>query len=208
MHLLSTHIMGQDNALGLDDVVLPPFEAITATPGVPGDSTSSDADLTVGVVGRKITVAPMGLWSGVEITPQATPRDPSPGPVQLLAKPIQLLVVEGQDGKEVAATSAAPTRVTHATATTLRTESEWSAGTSLRGRTTVAYDIDGCAKITLELQPPTAPISALSLQIPLQLSEVYLMHSITDLLRNHFAGRIPAGDGEVYNTTAINRYQL
>ena len=34
------------------------------------------------------------------------------------------------------------------------------------------------------------------------------MHTVTDYTRMHYAGSIPKGEGEVYNTTAVNRYQL
>ena len=35
-----------------------------------------------------------------------------------------------------------------------------------------------------------------------------LTHTVTDYTRIHFAGSIPKGEGEVYNTTKVHRYQL
>ena len=53
----------------------------------------------------------------------------------------------------------------------------------------------------LALLPSKTPIDELTLRIPLKIAEAPFMHAVTDLLRFHYAGRIPAGEGEVYNTT-------
>jgi hypothetical protein len=87
------------------------------------------------------------------------------------------------------------------------TETTWTAG-PLTGTTRVEYDYDGCAKVSLKLAETSTPIMSLQLVMPLHLHEAYLMHTVTDFMRIHYAGSIPAGEGEVYNTTNINRYML
>ena len=56
----------------------------------------------------------------------------------------------------------------------------------------------------------TVPLRSLQLRIPLRMTptEATLTHTVTDYTRIHFAGSIPKGEGEVYNTTKVHRYQL
>ena len=53
-------------------------------------------------------------------------------------------------------------------------------------------------------------LRSLQLRIPLRMTptEATLTHTVTDYTRIHFAGSIPKGEGEVYNTTKVHRYQL
>ena len=44
--------------------------------------------------------------------------------------------------------------------------------------------------------------------MPADLSEAFVMHTVTDQIREHFAGAIPAGEGEVWNSSAVARYKL
>ena len=94
---------------------------------------------------------------------------------------------------------------------TARVEAEfpWSAG-PLRATTQALFDYDGCVKMTVELAPTTVPLRSLQLRIPLRMTptEATLTHTVTDYTRIHFAGSIPKGEGEVYNTTKVHRYQL
>ena len=189
----------EGNTLGMDDIVIPPFEALTVTNSpVPGEAVTK-----IGVVARELTLTDVGLWSQVAITPPATPRQPNPVAIGLLAKPIEL--VANISGKAVVA--AGKVKVTKSTPTIVETSSTWSAG-PLSGSLITHYEQDGCMKTTLTLQPTAVNISGLALHIPLKLSEAPFMHAVTDLLRFHYAGRIPPGEGEVYNTSAIPRFQL
>jgi hypothetical protein len=195
----------EGNSLGLDDILVPPFTAMTVTNAPAGSSSArGGAGIQVGVVGRQLTLTDVGLWGSVAITPPATPRDPAPAAIQLLAKPMELAATFG-DGSAFVATGTVA--VTKRTPTAVTTWSNWSAG-ALRGTMNASYDFDGCVRVCLGLQPTSQLVSALSLRIHLNLSEAPFMHPVTDLLRQHYAGRVPAGDGEVYNTTAIPRYQL
>lgn len=54
-------------------------------------------------------------------------------------------------------------------------------------------DYDGCGRFSLTLNPTTEPIDSLQLRIPLRLSEAYLTHTVTDYIRENYAGSIPSG---------------
>ena len=182
----------------MDDILIPPFTPLTVS--ADAAAPASGAGTRVGAIAREMTLTDLGLWSQVAITPPATPRDPKPAAINILAKPITL--VAHIVGKDVTATGKVTT--TKATPTAVETTSSWSAG-PLSGSLDTHYDPDGCMRVELTLQPTTTPISTLRLLIPLRLSEAPFMHAVTDLLRQHYAGRIPRGEGEVYNTTAITR---
>jgi hypothetical protein len=124
-------------------------------------------------------------WTSFVKTGHPSPMPPPPPPPP--PPPNTTVIEEG------------PTRVA--------TETTWTAG-PLIGATRVEYDYDGCAKVSIKLSATKTPIISLQLVIPLRLKEAYLMHTVTDFMRIHYAGSIPAGEGEVYNTTKINRYML
>ena len=63
---------------------------------------------------------------------------------------------------------------------------------SLCGRT-ARQDYDGCGRFSLTLNPTTEPIDSLQIRIPLRLSEAYLTHTVTDYIRENYAGSIPSG---------------
>lgn len=63
-------------------------------------------------------------------------------------------------------------------------------------------------RLYITLHATTAPLTELTLRVSIKLTEATVMHAVTDSLRLHYAGAIPAGEGEVYNTTSINRFQL
>ena len=186
----------EGNTLGMDDIVIPPFTALNV-------AGTGAAGTKVRAVARELTLTDMGLWSQVAITPPATPREPKPAAIDVLAKPIELVATIG--GKVVVA--AGKGKITKSTPTSVETTSSWSAG-PLSGSLATSYEQDGCMKTTLTLQPSATNISGLALHIPLKLSEAPFMHAVTDLLRMHYAGRIPPGEGEFYNTSAIPRFQL
>ena len=60
----------ENNSLGREDIIIPPFEPMTVA--------ERENQVTVGVVSRKITSTTVGLWDQVAVTPGATPRQPSP----------------------------------------------------------------------------------------------------------------------------------
>ncbi|MCL1920514.1 MAG: DUF6067 family protein [Kiritimatiellaeota bacterium] len=164
----------EEEQLGNERVVIAPFTPLTV----------KTWPTRVGCVLREHRLDAAGLWRGV--TSQG---------VALLAAPMRLEgSVNGKacaaSGKGVTFTERAPDRVLgHA---------PWTLG-ALRGRTEFAFDYDGMVRVTLHIDPSPATVESLSLVIPLRTDEASLMHPVTDLLRFHYAGRIPDGAGELWH---------
>jgi hypothetical protein len=78
----------------------------------------------------------------------------------------------------------------------------WQAG-PLEGMTAVNYDYDGLMELTLGIAPTETEIDRLQLVIPLKASEAWLMHPVTGMLRHHYAGRVPAGSGKVWDSSSV-----
>jgi hypothetical protein len=197
----------EGNTLGQQDVVIPPFTPIRA-------ARTGTGAISIGVVGRELTLSSTGFWAQVAVTSElpstaaaAAARRPR-APVQILSGPIEL-VAEFASGETHTATArpGGSSVVVAASATSVQTNSSWTAG-ALSGHTHATYDYDGCVKLRLVLEPLAKPLLSLTLRVPLKNGEAPFMHTVTDLLRSHFAGRIPAGAGEVYNTTAVYRFEL
>ena len=191
----------EQGKLGEEDILIPPFTALTVTNPSPGGG----AGPKIGVVARDLTLTTVGLWRNVVVTPPATPRNPKPTPLEILAGAVELVAQVG--GKRIVATATASVAVTKFTPTVVQTQSKWTAG-ALSGSLQTSVDPDGCTRVDLTLDKSATPVTELTLRIPLKLEEAPFMHAVTDLLRFHYAGRVPAGEGEVYNTTSIARYQL
>ena len=189
--------------LGQDQVVIPPFEPITTT-----NASEQCCAVTsqhccvaqVSVVGRNHSVHSAGLWEQVSIAA----RDASV-PVRILASPVALVAVSGN--VEHTAAGRMPPAVVASSEVAAVVKASWRAG-PLAGTTTAAYDYDGCVKLTIDLEPTTAAVQELTLRVPLHDAEAPLFHTVTDYLREHKAGRLPPGEGEVYNTTDAPRHQL
>lgn len=54
-------------------------------------------------------------------------------------------------------------------------------------------------RIALRLEPAAVRVDAIQLAIPMKTAETWLMHPVTDLLRHHYAGRIPDGQGRLWD---------
>ena len=76
--------------------------------------------------------------------------------------------------------------------------SAWTAG-PVRGDTEFDFDYDGMAKITLHIAAADLRVDRMQLVIPMMAHEASLMHPVTDLLRFHYAGRIPDGHGRLWD---------
>jgi hypothetical protein len=168
------HFPWEKETLGLERIVIPPFTPMTV----------SRWHSRVSCVLRTHDIAGDGLWR--QVTSQGTP---------LLASPMRLeLDAAGQtytsQGKKVTFTEKAPDRV--------RGNASWRAG-PLRGSTGFSLEYDGMAKLSLHLEPAEERIDALRLVIPMRTDETWLMHPVTDLLRFHYAGRIPDGAGTLWD---------
>ncbi len=164
--------------IGLDDVVIPPFEPL----GV------DESAARVSCVLRSHEHGEAGLWKQVKSQGR-----------ELLAGAVRLEATA--DGKTVAATGAAAT-ITERKPTHVAGKAAWKAG-GLEGTTDFAYDYDGFTEFTLTLAPTAAAIDRVQLVIPLQASEAWLLHPVTTLLRHHYAGRVPAGSGKVWDSANL-----
>ncbi len=170
------HYEWEGQKLGLDDVVIPPFTPLEA----------DAAQGTVACVLRQHAHGEAGLWR--QVTSQGR---------EILAGPVRLEAASG--GRTVTAAGAAmtfetvkPTQVSGRTA--------WRAG-AIGGTTEFLYDYDGLMQLTLRLPKQDAEVESLRLVIPLKASEAWLMHPVTLGLRHHYAGRIPAGEGRVWDSS-------
>ncbi len=166
----------EGNRLGLEDIVVPPFTPLEV-----------DGPVVRSVL-RAHTHGAAGLWSQVVSQER-----------ELLAGPVRLDVTQG--GKVHTAAGPAP-RFTGKKPTAVSGEADWTAG-ALSGTTRFTYDYDGMQTITLELAPTETEIERVQLVIPLKASEAWLMHPVTTTLRHHFAGRIPTGEGQVWNSSKV-----
>ena len=160
--------------LGLDRVVVPPFTPLTVDKAAP----------SVSCVLRKHELDGNGLWK--QVSSQGRP---------LLSAPMRLEVEAGgqvyvAEGKKVTFTEKAADRV--------QGRASWTSG-PLRGRTEFTFDYDGLMKVTLHVEPATNRVDSMRLVIPMKTGETWLMHPVTDLLRFHYAGRIPDGTGTLWD---------
>ena len=65
--------------------------------------------------------------------------------------------------------------------------------------------IDGMMKVTMRLAPTTTTVDSLALVIPMKTDETWLMHPVTEGLRANYAGRIPDGQGKVWDSAECPR---
>ncbi|MBM4019617.1 MAG: hypothetical protein FJ288_15070, partial [Planctomycetes bacterium] len=168
----------EGNRLGRDDVVIPPFTPL---------AVEADGPVVRSVL-RAHTHGAAGLWR------QVVSQDR-----ELLAGPVRLEVTRGGT---VHAAGGQPGHIVETTPTRVRGEAGWTAG-PLAGTTRFTYDYDGMKTITLELAPTETEAERVQLVIPLKASEAWLMHPVTTHLRHHYAGRIPAGKGKVWDSSKV-----
>lgn len=176
----------RDNQLGTNSVVLPPFTPLALDIG----------QSTVSCLLRTYKVGRTGLWDQVTTQGQS-----------LLAGPMQLQATMGGVSYNAAGSQVNYSKINGAEVVGT---TRWNAGNAA-GDVQVDYEYDGMMKVTLRIEPTTAPISDLSLVIPLQDSAMtndprgLLMHAVTDGLRKNPVGRVPAGVGVVWNSANIDR---
>ena len=177
------HFAWEKSRLGQDRVVIPPFTPLVATEEPP----------RVSAVLRRHDLDGTGLWR------QAVSQGH-----ELLASPMRLEIeAQGQTyvaaGERLALTEKAADRV--------QGSGSWTAG-PIAGRTEFAFDYDGMMKVVLHFGSPGQRLDAMQLVIPLKTDEAWLMHPVTDLLRFHYAGRIPNGKGLLWDYGGTRREVL
>lgn len=161
-------------ALGCERTVIPPFTPMA----------SDQRRVRVSCVLRTHDLDGNGLWK--QVTSQGVP---------LLAAPMRIEVEAAGKTYSGRGTNA---RFTEQEADRVRGHAAWSAG-PLRGETEFAFEYDGLAKISLHLEAAPEAVDGLRLVIPMRTDEAWLMHPVTDLLRFHYAGRIPDGAGTLWD---------
>jgi len=164
------HFPWENSALGSERIVIPPFTSMTV----------DKKRASVSCVLRTHDIDSNGLWK--QVTSQGVP---------LLEAPMRLEIESA--GKDYTAQGGKVT-FTEKAADRVQGHASWHAG-PVRGRTDFSVEYDGMAKLSLRLEPAQERVDALRLVIPLRTSETWLMHPVTDLLRFHYAGRIPDGAG-------------
>jgi len=165
----------ENSELGLDRVVIPPFTPLTVDETVPA----------VGCVLREHHLDGSGLWK--QVSSQGHP---------LLSSPMRLEAET--EGSVYVAAGGGKVEFTEKASDCVRGHAVWAAG-PVRGRTEFMFDYDGLMKLAVRLDPTSNRVDALRLVIPMKSGETWLMHPVTDLLRFHYAGRIPTGAGTLWD---------
>ncbi len=186
----------EHNQLGLSDRVIPPFTAITVR------------GKTLSTVLREHELGGAGLWE--QVTSLGRP---------LLKGPMHWHVEAG--GKEIEA-KAGSLKVESAKPSFTVTGGSFTAG-PLKASVRSEWDLDGMAKVFLTLQPTPgqetrasqrsdaasqSSISRLSLEIPLDDAQMGYMHSCGDGLRFNYAGKTPAGEGPIWDSSKANKTNI
>jgi len=181
------HFDWERNQLGISDRVMPPFTPLQVR------------DTTVHSVLREHTHGSSGLWS--QVVSQGEP---------LLAAPMRW-EVEASGANQASRRQAVVSeswRLVSRKPTQVIGQAKWSAG-PLRADVQTTYDYDGMMLVTLKLEPTgESEVHRLSLSIPIDDAQAPFMHAVADGLRHHYSGRVPAGDGKVWDSTKANRIEL
>ena len=168
----------EHNKLGMSDLVVPPFTPMQVEGG------------QVSAILRRHAMNGVGLWDQVVSLDRP-----------LLKKPMRLDAVI--DGKPVEIKTSA-FEFAAKSGTKVVAKGNWSAG-GLQGAVTSEWDYDGMMKWTLDLEPSPARVDALSLVVPLDDALMPLMHACTDGIRFNYAGKVPDGEGQVWNSAKAAR---
>jgi len=205
------HFEWEHNRLGLSETVIPPFTPLEIKErekaGEP-NASNLQSPLSIFAVGREYQANDAGLWD--QILSLGEP---------LLAGPMRWEVVShGQ----VVPVEAGDLRVVRARPHEVVTEARWTAG-PVQATVQGEYDYDGMMKVTLHLgksairTPPFAKggpggmqsaIEKLSLVIPLHDRLMPYLHACGDGLRHNYAGKTPAGEGRIWDSSRGNKVNI
>lgn len=178
------HYEWEHNQLGITDEVIPPFTPMTV------------AGQTVGCVQREMTHGAGGLWQAVDSQGRS-----------LLTAPMRWEVVLGTgEGQPVTVKGTAWKATEHA-AHRVVGEAAWSAG-ALTAHVETEYDYDGMMLVHLRLDPCEAPVQRLSVVLPIVEAEAKYMHACGDGLRYNYAGFVPEGQGQVWDSSKGNKLEI
>ncbi len=170
------------NRLGRSDRVIPPFTPLQ----VQGDELHA--------VLRRHRLNGAGLWDQVHSLDRPLLRAPARWVAQVGGQPVAVtpgrLTIAEQAGHRVV------------------TVGGFDAG-GVRAVVRSTWDQDGLARVRLELPAQAGRrLSRLSLELPLDDAQMPYLHACGDGLRFNYAGRTPAGDGPIWDSSKANRTNL
>lgn len=172
----------EHNQYGKDKIILPPFTPLQAK------------ERTVSGLMNSCRVNPFGLWDSLSAKGR-----------EILAAPMRLVMTA--DGKEVKwgrGTVSDPVVEDNGYLVRYKTSAVAADGVRLDGE--LVFEYDGFAWVKLSLDGIAGrKIDRLKLEIPLKGSEAPLFHAISNTIRSNPAGRLPSGEGEVWNGTQLKR---
>jgi len=172
----------EHNEMGKSQRVIPPFTPIR----IEGNQLS--------------TILREHLLSGACIWDQVTSLGKP-----LLKAPMRWIVRSGETEHAI---SAGQLSVTSSRPGFAVTEGSFSAG-PVRAQVRSEWEQDGMAKVFLTLQPsPAGRVDGLSLEIPLDDAQMPYMHACGDGLRFNYAGKTPAGEGPVWDSSKANKTNI
>lgn len=180
-HLTKKHYPWENNSLGKEKIILPPFTPIS----LEGKKIS--------VILREHTINGSGLWDSLKAQGK-----------ELLAGPMRWeLVVDGKLQKWNTASPVLQT-VDGGYAATGNAEIKSDSGIVLNSKIKFEYDGFFWSDTTLK-NTEGKVVNRLTLVIPLNDAEMPLFHVISNTIRSNPGGRIPAGEGEVWNGAELKR---
>lgn len=165
----------ENNRLGITDEIFPPFTQVKA------------AGSRVSLVLRDHCMNQFGLWDSVVAKGK-----------ELLAGPMRIVAIDDKGnslewkGKAEVVNSKPNLAV-------------YKAGSvcSAVGIEAVSeMEMDGMMKVKLTLNPVEKPVALkrMSIEIPLRDDVAVLLHEATDTIRSAYAGAMPSGEGEIWNS--------
>ena len=168
--------------LGRDRIILPPFKPLAAKGNV------------LELAHSRIELGPSGLW-----------RDFKAEGVSMLAAPMRWeAVIDGVVSHAAAGELSSPAAEDAGYALNHRFRTKIGDKFMLSGTSRVEYDGFQYLDMTLS-GSPEARLERLTLQIPLRDAEVPLFHAVSNFIRENPSGKIPAGEGIVWDGSKLPR---
>lgn len=172
----------ENNRHGMGKIILPPFKPLQVE------------NNTVRNLMNAYRVNPFGLWDSLMAKGE-----------ELLAEPMRLVLVEnGKTATWTTGTVGKPEIEANGYAAIIKTEAGTDSGIRLQGN--LIFEYDGFAWIRLVLDGVAGrTIDRLRLEIPLKDADVPLFHAVSNTIRSNPSGKIPAGEGIVWDGTRLVR---
>ncbi|OQA87214.1 MAG: hypothetical protein BWY31_00926 [Lentisphaerae bacterium ADurb.Bin242] len=171
----------ENNTLGKDKVILPPFTPIR----VDGNK--------VAVIQREICLNREGVWSSLKSQGR-----------ELLAAPMHWELSVNGEMQKLSGNPFPLTCKDNGYSTEGVASAKSGSGVVINSEVQFEYDGFFWSRVSLD-NVAGKTVDRLTLVIPLLDSEMPLFHVISNTIRNNPGGRIPGGDGEVWNGSQLKR---